>query len=198
LRVAAQAYAVAFRALRFASQRLVLFTGLLGLSVDIRQFAGVCCCCDAENSRRRHKSRFHARPPSSVVATGDWIGRASYLFPSKMIINEIRKFHVRQRLTTTPATAQTAASHSAERNSLSSERQRRRRRPVITQVGRGFNTPIDYRCQRHFKAKNGRAGMGKHRCGANGDDIVLHSIIRLRVRVSGRAAGSALPEFAYP
>ena len=32
---------------------------------------------------------------------------------------------------------------------------------------------IDYRYQQHFKAKNGRAGMGKDRHGASGDDIVM-------------------------
>src|SRR5262249_9626588 len=37
----------------------------------------------------------------------------------------------------------------------------------------GLNTLIDYRYQQHFKAKNGRAGMGKDRHGASGADIVL-------------------------
>ena len=37
----------------------------------------------------------------------------------------------------------------------------------------GLNTLIDYRYQQHFKAKNGRAGMGKDRHGASGQDIVL-------------------------
>jgi GTP-binding protein len=37
----------------------------------------------------------------------------------------------------------------------------------------GLNTLIDYRYQQHFIAKNGRAGMGKDRHGANGDDAVL-------------------------
>jgi GTPase len=37
----------------------------------------------------------------------------------------------------------------------------------------GLNTLIDYRYQQHFKAKNGRAGMGKDRHGAGGDDIVI-------------------------
>jgi GTPase len=44
---------------------------------------------------------------------------------------------------------------------------------VIAQAVSGLNTLIDYRYQQHFKAKNGRAGMGKDRHGANGDDIVL-------------------------
>src|ERR1700730_290593 len=38
---------------------------------------------------------------------------------------------------------------------------------------RGLNTLIDYRYQQHFKAKGGRAGMGKDRHGASADDIVL-------------------------
>ena len=44
---------------------------------------------------------------------------------------------------------------------------------VIAQAVEGLNTLIDYRYQQHFKAKNGRAGMGKDRHGANGADIVL-------------------------
>jgi GTP-binding protein len=44
---------------------------------------------------------------------------------------------------------------------------------VIAQAVEGLNTLIDYRYQQHFKAKNGRAGMGKDRHGANADDIVL-------------------------
>ena len=37
----------------------------------------------------------------------------------------------------------------------------------------GLNTLIDYRYQQHFFAKNGQAGMGKDRHGANGVDAVL-------------------------
>src|SRR5437016_11195753 len=44
---------------------------------------------------------------------------------------------------------------------------------VVAETVEGLNTLIDYRYQQHFKAKNGRAGMGKDRHGANGDDIVL-------------------------
>jgi GTPase len=44
---------------------------------------------------------------------------------------------------------------------------------VIVRAVGGLNTLIDYRYQQHFKAKNGRGGMGKDRHGANGDDIVL-------------------------
>ena len=44
---------------------------------------------------------------------------------------------------------------------------------VVAECVDGLNTLIDYRYQQHFKAKNGRAGMGKDRHGANGDDIVL-------------------------
>ncbi len=36
-----------------------------------------------------------------------------------------------------------------------------------------LNTLIDYRYQQHFKAENGRPGMGKNRAGANGDDCVI-------------------------
>jgi GTP-binding protein len=44
---------------------------------------------------------------------------------------------------------------------------------VIAEAVQGLNTLIDYRYQQHFKARNGRAGMGKDRHGANGADIVL-------------------------
>jgi GTP-binding protein len=44
---------------------------------------------------------------------------------------------------------------------------------VIAEAVDGLNTLIDYRYQQHFIAKNGRAGMGKDRHGANGADAVL-------------------------
>jgi len=44
---------------------------------------------------------------------------------------------------------------------------------VVAQAVDGLNTLIDYRYQQHFRAKNGRAGMGKDRHGANGADVVL-------------------------
>ena len=36
-----------------------------------------------------------------------------------------------------------------------------------------LNTLIDYRYQQHFKAKGGRAGMGKNRSGPSGNDVVI-------------------------
>jgi GTPase len=44
---------------------------------------------------------------------------------------------------------------------------------VIAIAVEGLNTLIDYRYQQHFFAKNGQAGMGKDRHGANGADAVL-------------------------
>jgi GTP-binding protein len=44
---------------------------------------------------------------------------------------------------------------------------------VVAEAVDGLNTLIDYRYQQHFKAKNGRAGMGKNRHGAGGADAVL-------------------------
>jgi GTPase len=44
---------------------------------------------------------------------------------------------------------------------------------VVAEAVEGLNTLIDYRYQQHFRAKNGRAGMGKDRHGANGADSVL-------------------------
>ena len=37
----------------------------------------------------------------------------------------------------------------------------------------GLNTLIDYRYQQHFKAQNGRTGMGKNRAGASGADKLI-------------------------
>jgi GTP-binding protein len=44
---------------------------------------------------------------------------------------------------------------------------------VVANAVDGLNTLIDYRYQQHFTAKNGGAGMGKDRHGANGADAVL-------------------------
>lgn len=44
---------------------------------------------------------------------------------------------------------------------------------VIAEAIHGLNTLIDYRYQQHFRAKNGRPGMGKQRSGKDGDDIVM-------------------------
>jgi GTPase len=44
---------------------------------------------------------------------------------------------------------------------------------VVIEAVDGLNTLIDYRYQQHFKAKNGRGGMGKDRHGASGADAVL-------------------------
>jgi len=44
---------------------------------------------------------------------------------------------------------------------------------VIAEAVDGLNTLIDYRYQQHFTAKNGGAGMGKDRHGANGANAVL-------------------------
>jgi GTP-binding protein len=44
---------------------------------------------------------------------------------------------------------------------------------VVARAVDGLNTLIDYRYQQHFMAKNGGAGMGKDRHGANGPDAIL-------------------------
>ena len=44
---------------------------------------------------------------------------------------------------------------------------------VVVHCVDNLNTLIDYRYQQHFFAKNGEAGMGRDRAGANGDDIVI-------------------------
>ncbi|MDX2157811.1 MAG: GTPase ObgE [Hyphomicrobiaceae bacterium] len=44
---------------------------------------------------------------------------------------------------------------------------------VIVACVDNLNTLIDYRYQQHFFAKDGQAGMGRDRAGANGDDIII-------------------------
>jgi GTP-binding protein len=44
---------------------------------------------------------------------------------------------------------------------------------VVAEAVEGLNTLIDYRYRQHLFAKNGRAGMGKNRHGANGAEAVL-------------------------
>ena len=44
---------------------------------------------------------------------------------------------------------------------------------VWVEAVQGLNTLIDYRYQQHFRANNGRAGMGKQRSGKDGAEIVL-------------------------
>lgn len=44
---------------------------------------------------------------------------------------------------------------------------------VILEVDEGLRTLMDFRYQRHFKAKRGQHGQGGNKSGASGDDIVL-------------------------
>jgi GTPase len=44
---------------------------------------------------------------------------------------------------------------------------------VVIEVADNLNTLIDYRYQQHFRAQNGRGGMGKNRTGADGAAAVL-------------------------
>ncbi|SMX31340.1 GTPase ObgE [Octadecabacter ascidiaceicola] len=44
---------------------------------------------------------------------------------------------------------------------------------VIVEAVDNLNTLIDFRYQQHFFAKNGEAGKGQQRTGADGDDIIL-------------------------
>ena len=44
---------------------------------------------------------------------------------------------------------------------------------VWVECVQNLNTLIDYRYQQHFKAGNGRPGMGANRAGANGDDAII-------------------------
>jgi len=45
---------------------------------------------------------------------------------------------------------------------------------IIIESVANLNTLIDYRYQQHFKAENGRHGMGANRSGADGKSVVLH------------------------
>ncbi len=44
---------------------------------------------------------------------------------------------------------------------------------IIIRTEPNLNTLIDYRYQQHFKAKTGMHGMGRHRDGAKGDDVIM-------------------------
>lgn len=44
---------------------------------------------------------------------------------------------------------------------------------VIFEVVDGLNTLIDFRYAQHFRAENGKGGMGANRTGAGGDDIII-------------------------
>jgi GTPase len=44
---------------------------------------------------------------------------------------------------------------------------------VYVECVENLNTLIDYRYQQHFKAGNGRPGMGKNRAGAGGEDCII-------------------------
>ncbi|HZD60861.1 MAG TPA: GTPase ObgE [Anaerolineae bacterium] len=44
---------------------------------------------------------------------------------------------------------------------------------VILEVDEGLRTLMDFRYQRHFKAKRGQHGQGANKHGANGEDIIL-------------------------
>lgn len=44
---------------------------------------------------------------------------------------------------------------------------------VLVECVDNLNTLIDYRYQQHFKAENGRPGMGQNRTGADGNDCII-------------------------
>ncbi len=44
---------------------------------------------------------------------------------------------------------------------------------VVVECVENLNTLIDYRYRQHFKAKNGRPGMGRNRAGPGGEDCVV-------------------------
>jgi GTP-binding protein len=44
---------------------------------------------------------------------------------------------------------------------------------IVFEAVESLNTLIDYRYRQHFRAQDGRAGTGRERTGANGEDLVL-------------------------
>jgi GTP-binding protein len=44
---------------------------------------------------------------------------------------------------------------------------------IILEADSDLNTLVDFRYQRHFKAKNGQSGMGSNCTGKRGDDVIL-------------------------
>lgn len=44
---------------------------------------------------------------------------------------------------------------------------------IIFEVVPGLNTLIDFRYKQHFKAEKGHHGMGRHRTGASGSDLII-------------------------
>ena len=44
---------------------------------------------------------------------------------------------------------------------------------IILKSNNNLNTLIDYRFKQHFRAKNGKSGMGRRRHGSYGDDMIL-------------------------
>src|SRR5271155_5225011 len=65
---------------------------------------------------------------------------------------------------------------------------------VVAEAVDGLNTLIDYRYQQHFFAKNGGAGMGKNRHGANGADAVLKVPVGTQIYEDGDALLADLTE----
>ncbi len=44
---------------------------------------------------------------------------------------------------------------------------------IILKSNNNLNTLIDYRFKQHFRAENGKSGMGRRRHGSYGDDMIL-------------------------
>ncbi|MFY7698515.1 MAG: Obg family GTPase CgtA [Legionella sp.] len=45
---------------------------------------------------------------------------------------------------------------------------------IYLEAHKDLNTLIDFRYQRHFKAENGKSGMGSNCTGKKGDDLIIH------------------------
>ena len=67
---------------------------------------------------------------------------------------------------------------------------------VIAIAVEGLNTLIDYRYQQHFFAKNGQAGMGKDRHGADGADAVLK--VPVGTQIYEEDGATLLADFTEP
>jgi GTP-binding protein len=65
---------------------------------------------------------------------------------------------------------------------------------VIIEAADNLNTLIDFRYQQHFKAQNGRHGMGQNRSGADGESITLR--VPVGTQVLDEDGETVLADFA--
>jgi GTP-binding protein len=67
---------------------------------------------------------------------------------------------------------------------------------VIVEAVAGLNTLVDFRYQQHFRAGNGRPGMGQQRTGADGNDAVLR--VPAGTQILAEDAATLLADLTQP